>query len=89
MNFEDLILKGGEITKAELFKPEDKVCLLMLVPKSQEAQMCLFLNVKLSGNKERVDYPFVVGAWNPVLINEANIIQQNLTDYRIFWGVSR
>ena len=89
MNFQDLIVKGGEITKAEIFKPEDKVCLLMLVPKSESAASVAVLNVKLSGNKERIDYPFVVGAWNPVLINEANIVQQNLTDYRIFWGVSR
>lgn len=89
MNFEDLILKGGEITKAELFKPEGKVCLLMLVPKSKEATIVSVLNVKLSGNKEKIDYPFMVGVWNPILVNEVNVVQQNLTDYRIFWGVSR
>lgn len=89
MNFEDLIVKGGEITEAELFKPEDKVCMLMLVPKSESAASVAVLNVKLSGNKDKIDYPFSVGVWNPILVNEVNVVQQNLNDYRIFWGVSR
>lgn len=89
MNFEDLIVKGGEITKAELFQPEDKVCLIALVPKSESAASAVVLNVKLSGNNEMTDYPFYVGGWNPIVINKINVIQQNLTDYRIFWGVPR
>lgn len=89
MNFEDLIIKGGEITKAEVFEPKHNVCLLALVPKSESATSVAVLNVKLSGNKEMTDYPFYVGGWNPVVVNKVNVIEQNLTDYRIFWGVQR
>lgn len=89
MNFSDLIVKGGEVTKAELFVPEDKVCLLMLTPKTESSPSVEIISVKLSENKSMVDYPFVAGMWNPVVVKKANITAGNLNNFRIFWGIPR
>lgn len=81
----DKILKGGEITEQGIF---DKISAfyIMLVPKSTDASSIGILNVKLSQNEDMVSFPFVIGVWNPVVVNKINVASSDLTNYRIFWG---
>lgn len=89
MAYEDKITRGGEITATGDFITEGGVFYIMLVPKTETAANATVLNVKLSDNAEPCEFPFVAGMWNPVVVNKVNIVQQNLTDYRIFYGVTR
>lgn len=81
----DKILGGGEITTQGVFE-EVTAFYIMLVPKSTDAASVGILNVKLSQNEGLIDFPFVVGMWNPVVINKVNVKSSDLTNYRIFWG---
>lgn len=86
--FEDKILKGGEITQQGNFKPQGGACYLMLVPKSGVTETIYVMNVKLSRNDSLSDFPFAVGTWNPVVLNEINVKSEDLTKFRIFWGIT-
>lgn len=81
----DKILLGGEITGQGEFK-DVSAFYLMLVPKTTDASSIGILNVKLSRGNELVDFPFVTGMWNPVVVNKVNVKASDLTSYRIFWG---
>lgn len=83
----DKILRGGEITstgKQMLF--EARAYYLMLVPKSDESPAIAILNVRLSQEVDYKDFPFPIGQWNPVVINDVNVKSEDLTNYRIFYG---
>lgn len=84
--FEDKIVKGGEITQQGNFKPQGGIFYIMLVPKSESDSTIAVMDVKLSMNNENTNFPFVVGIWNPVVINEINVKSEDLSKYRIFWG---
>lgn len=86
MTYEDKIVRGGEITAAGDFKTENGAFYLMVVPKAEDASGIAVLTVKLSMNKEQVEYPFVAGTWNPVVCNAINVKSQDLASYRIFYG---
>lgn len=83
--FDDKILLGGEITEQGTFDKETAFY-IMLVPKTTDAASVGILNVKLSQNVDMIDFPFTVGIWNPVVVNKVNVKQEDLTNYRIFWG---
>lgn len=83
--FSDKILSGGEITTQGKFSGNGAFY-IALAPKSTDAPSVGILNVKLSGNKEFTDFPFSVGVWNPIVVNEIDVKQSDLTNYRIFWG---
>lgn len=82
---EDKIRKGGEITQQGEFNSVNTFY-IMLVPKSADAASVGILNVKLSEEYGLIDFPFVVGHWNPVVVNKVNVKESDLTNYRIFWG---
>lgn len=83
---EDKILNGGEITKQGEFKGVSAFY-LMLVPKSETAASVAILNVKLSKGIDKVDFPFATGTWNPVVVNSVDVKEEDLTNYRIFYGI--
>lgn len=83
--FSDKILRGGEITAQGKFKGNGAFY-IALAPKTTDASSVVIMNVKLSGNKDFTDFPFSVGVWNPIVVNEVDVTQANLTNYRIFWG---
>lgn len=84
--FEDKISIGGEITAQGEFAPSTKVFYLFVAPKSDTTPSVAVLNVKLAYNDDLMEYPFVAGVWNPIVINKINVTSDNLTNYRIFWG---
>ena len=84
--YEDKIIKGGEITSQGVFKSNGGAFYIFITPKTEDASSSSVLNVKLSGNTELTDFPFVSYIWNPVLVNEVNIKSSDLSNYRIFWG---
>lgn len=86
MTYEDKIVRGGEITTTGYFKTENGAFYLMVVPKAEEVSNVAILSVKLSMNKDAIEYPFVAGTWNPVVCNAINVKSQDLTNYRIFYG---
>lgn len=83
----DKILRGGEITatgrQADI---KESAYYLMIIPKSEDASNFTVFNVKLSGEKEFKNFPFVVGQWNPVIINDIDVTSTDLSNYRIFYG---
>lgn len=83
----DKILKGGEITTTGKQNGLGvKAFYLMLVPKTDDASAIAVLNVKLSQEKDYKDFPFPIGQWNPVVLNDVNVKSEDLTNYRIFYG---
>lgn len=89
MYYEDMIMSGGEITAQGNFTLEGKEAFyLFLVPKNEDAPNAAILNVKLSQNKALAVFPFMVGIWNPIVVNQVNVSSNDLTNYRIFWGAT-
>lgn len=87
MNYEDKIIRGGEITSAGIFQSSSKgTFYLMLVPKTEQTPNIAILNVKISQNDKSLDYPFVALMWNPVVVNSVNVKSTDLSNYRIFYG---
>lgn len=87
MTYEDKIVRGGEITSQGTFKSTPKGAFyIMVVPKAGDASNVTILNVKISQNGTNIDFPFVAGSWNPVVVNSVSIKQEDLDNYRIFWG---
>ena len=84
--YEDVITSGGEITAIGDFTVEGGAFYLFVAPKSDDAPSIAVLNVKISRNHGNSDCPFVVGMWNPVVINKVNVKSEDLSNYRIFWG---
>lgn len=84
--FDDKIVNGGEITAIGNFKSDNGAFYIFIAPKSDSASGIGIFNVKLSQRKENTDYPFVVGMWNPVVVNSVNVKSEDLTNYRFFWG---
>lgn len=84
--FDDKIVKGSEITEQGTFKADGGVFYIMIVPKTEQSPVVGIFQVKLSRNEALSDYPFSVGAWNPVVLNEINVKQEDLANFRIFWG---
>lgn len=84
--YEDKIISGGEITQHGEFNGTHSTMYLFIAPKSEEASNIHVLSVKISQNNDYVDYPFVVGVWNPIVVNKVNVKQEDLNNYRIFWG---
>lgn len=87
--FEDKIIIGGEITTQGDFVSPNRVFYIMPVAKSEDSEMVSILNVKLSQNEKSVDFPFVSGTWNPVVVNKISVKSDDLTKYRIFWGETK
>lgn len=83
--FKDKILGGGEITTQGKFTANGAFY-IALAPKTTTASNVAVLNVKLSSNAVYTDFPFAIGTWNPVLVNEIDVKSSDLSDYRIFWG---
>lgn len=83
--FSDKILGGGEITEQGKFSGNGAFY-IALAPKTTEAPSVGILNVKLSTNTEFTEFPFSVGLWNPIVVNEIDVKEADLTNYRIFWG---
>lgn len=81
----DKILGGGEITEQGIFRGNGAFY-IAIAPKTTEAASIGIFNVKLSINETFTDFPFTVGVWNPVVVNEINVKEADLTNYRIFWG---
>lgn len=87
MTYEDKIVKGGEITSQGVFdKGTNGTFYLMIVPKAEDAGNVAILNVKISQNTERIDFPFVAGMWNPIVVNSVDVKANDLSNYRIFYG---
>ena len=84
--FEDKIVKGGEITQQGTFKAKGGMFYIMIAPKTEQSPVVGIFQVKLSQNDGIQDYPFSVGTWNPVVLNEINVKAEDLTNFRIFWG---
>lgn len=83
----DKILRGGEITTTGKQNAlAGQAVYIMLVPKTEDASAFAVLNTKLSGEKDFKPFPFVVGQWNPVVVNDINVIETDLQNYRIFYG---
>lgn len=83
----DKILRGGEITISGKQKNIPLAFYLMLIPKNEAAPTVAILNVKLSEEKSFKDFPFMVGQWNPVVVNDVDVKETDLTNYRIFYGI--
>lgn len=86
--YEDKIISGGEITAQGTFDAPNGAMYLFLSPKSEDASQIGILEAKISQNKEAIEYPFVAGMWNPVLINSITVDSADLSNYRIFWGAT-
>lgn len=87
MTYEDKIVRGGEITGTGLFnKAQSGAFYIMIVPKTEDAANVAILNVKISQNANLIDYPFVAGMWNPVVVNSVDVKSADLSNYRIFYG---
>lgn len=82
----DKIRNGGEITSQGEF---NKVgCFyIMLVPKSADAASVYVMNVQLADTTGLVDFPFMSSTWNPVVCTKLNVKSEDLTNYRIFYGM--
>lgn len=83
--FSDKILSGGEITAKGKFSGNGAFY-IALAPKTTDASSIAILSVKLSSNAVYTDFPFTIGTWNPVVVNEIDVKDTDLTNYRIFWG---
>ena len=86
MILHDKILRGGEITQTGTQTLPVKAFYLMLIPTTDDASAYTTLNVKLSKGKEYIDFPFIAGQWNPVIVNDVNVTSSDLASYRIFYG---
>lgn len=86
MTYDDKIVRGGEILETTTFESPSGAFCLMLAPKTETASDIAILDVKLSQNDESLEYPFTVGTWNPIVVNSITVTEDNLTNYRIFWG---
>lgn len=87
MTYEDKIVKGGEITSQGVFdKGTNGTFYLMIVPKTEDSANVAILNVNISQNTERIDFPFVSGMWNPIVVNSVDVKANDLSNYRIFYG---
>ena len=84
--YEDKIISGGEITAQGTFDAPNGAMYLFLSPKSEDASQIGILEAKISQNKEAIEYPFVAGMWNPVVVNSVDVKSTDLQNYRIFYG---
>lgn len=84
--YDNMITYGGEITSQGTFETNSGAFYLFIAPKKEDAPAIGVFNVKISRNVDNTDYPFVVGVWNPVVINQIDVTSENLANYRIFWG---
>ena len=86
MYTQDKIIKGGEITASGKFSINGFPFYLFISPKADTAASTIVVNAKLAYNDAPTDFPLISGVWNPVVLNEVEISEENLSDYRIFWG---
>lgn len=83
----DKILSGGEITSQGEFTKDKECFYIMLVPKTESSASVGVLSVQLSDSSKLIDFPFTAGTWNPVVCTKVNVKQQDLDNYRIFYGM--
>lgn len=90
MYTQDKILNGGEVTSQGDFTLDgSRPFYIFLAPKSENAGSIAILNVRLTYGQDITAFPFLAGAWNPVVLDTLNVSAQNLADYRIFYGTEK
>lgn len=81
-----MIVKGGELTEPSY---NGDAFLLFPMPKSDDAPEILVVSAKCSGegDGEFHDVPLNSGMWNPVLLEEVQLSDEQLASYRFFYGM--
>lgn len=87
MYTEDKITKGSEIKQAGLFENNGNPFYLFLMPVSESAGASAVISCKLAYEDYYQEFPFTANAWSPTVVNGVNIKSQDLTNYRIFYGM--
>ena len=89
MYTQDKILNGGEITAQGDFTLDAMPFYIFLAPKNEQAPGIAILNVTLNYASETTAFPFIAGAWNPVVVKNLSVKSTDLTNYRIFYGTEK
>lgn len=87
MYTQDKITKGGEITAAGTFMIGDRQPFyIFIVATTDAASASAVMTGRIVYNKEDTPVPLVAGMWNPVVLSSAEITEDMLSNYRIFYG---
>lgn len=89
MYTQDNILNGGEITAQGDFTLDAMPFYIFLAPKNENASGIAILNATLSYADKPTAFPFIAGAWNPVVVKKLSVKSTDLTNYRIFYGTEK
>lgn len=86
MYTQDKITKGGEITSAGRFSRDGHPFYLFISPKAETVDIVSTVTARPVYNDSDTPFPLMAGVWNPAVFTEVEITQNNIDNYRIFWG---
>lgn len=90
MYTQDKILNGGEITVQGEFTLDGGLPFyVFLAPKNEDASGIAILDATLNYADKPTAFPFIAGAWNPVVVKKLSVKSTDLTNYRIFYGTEK
>lgn len=86
MYISDKITNGGGITTPQTYKMEATPFYIFLSPKDDTLPSIKNLMVKLNYSKDFQEFPFVVGTWNPIVVDSIIVDDALLQSYNVYWG---
>lgn len=82
----DKITNGGEITSEGRFSRDGAPFYIFIAPKAENVNSVSVVTVRLIYGDADTAFPLTAGVWNPVVFSEVELTENDLSNYRIFWG---
>lgn len=86
MYTQDKITKGGEIASTGRFDRDGRPFYIFIAPKAENVNSVSIVTARPVYNDSDMPFPLTAGVWNPVVFSEVELTENDLSNYRIFWG---